>query len=204
MRDKNLNQIQFNIQLERKIKSSFLTDEKFLTRPVFVTPTRCLDPEEFSISYPRNFRLLRTLSIVQWFFPSSLHWRVFLDLKEKSFSFLNRKQRLEIQILLSSKEDCLKYLYRTERYSGSEIFGNFLGNDLRELEKVLRIKRKRYPKSWKKIQRCEYKDKGSRRPVHLWREKFDYSFTEYQNEKEKENLLLQRTLDRILLIIRES
>lgn len=201
MRDKNLNLKQFNIQLERNVKKSFLTNDRFLTRPVFVTPTRCIDPTEVKIVYPRDFRLLRILFISHWYYPEVLFWRIHLDLEEFSLSQLNKKQKLELRILLSSKENMEKYLYRTKRYSSSELFGNILGNDLRDLEKFLEFHKIKHSKPRRLVRRRGYKDKGSRRPSHQWKEKYDISFIEYQNELEKENLKLHKLLKRILLIL---
>jgi hypothetical protein len=203
MRDKNLNQKQFNIQLERKIHQGNQFDEKFLTRPVFVTPTRPIDPEEVRIYYPRNFRLIRCLCIVFWYFPENLHWRILLDLKDFSFSHFNKKQRIEIQILLSSKENMEKYLFRTERYSGAEIFGNILGNDLQELNKELRFQRLRPGPPRRTIRRRGYKDKGSRRPDHQWLPREDFSLREKQLSLEKDRYLTIKIIKRILEILRE-
>jgi hypothetical protein len=88
-------------------------------------------------------------------------------LEEQSFSFLNDKQKIELTILLSSKENMIKYLYLTRRYSGNEIFGNILGNDLKDLSKKFVVSRKFYPKPRKKIFRRGPKDKGSRRVISL-------------------------------------
>jgi hypothetical protein len=57
----------------------------------------------------------------------------------------------------------LKYLYLTERYTGSEIFGNILGNDLKDLCRKMKILRRTYPRPVKKVWRRGPKDKGSRR-----------------------------------------
>lgn len=205
MRDKNLNLNKFNIQLEKNVKSRCkLCDDKFLTRPVFVSPTLPVDPEDVIILYPKSYRLLRVLAISQWYFTEMLHWRIFLDLKDMSLSHLNKKQRLELAILLSSKENMEKYLYRTERYSGSEIFGNILGNDLQDLLKELKFLRKTKKHPRKTIRRRGYKDKGSRRPSHRWLPRFDYSFTEYQNHRDKDKYLLNKLTKRILLILENN
>jgi hypothetical protein len=113
--------------------------------------------------FPRNYRLLRILCIVLWYFPENNHFLARLQLEEQSFSWLSLKQRIEINLLLDSKETMINYLYLTERYSGNEIFGNFLGNDLKDLSKSLKFYQKNYPKPRRKIFRRGPKDKGSRR-----------------------------------------
>lgn len=203
MRDKNLNLKQFNIQLEKVIFQCKLTDELFLRTPVFDSPTRPIDPETVHIIYPKNYRLIRSLCIISWYLPEMLHWRVLLDLSSKTFSHFNRKQQLEIQLLLSSKENMVTYLYRTKRYTGSQLFGNILGNDLRELEETLKFIRKKYRTPQYPIRRRGYKDKGARKLPHQWLPKFDSTLTEIQLKKEKEALLQQKTINRILKLLSE-
>jgi hypothetical protein len=125
-----------------------------------------------------------------------------LDLKEKTFSQLNQKQRIEIQLLLESKEIMEIYLYETKRYTGSEIFGNILGNDLKDLLKYLKLRRNLKSKP-KRVQRHRgYRDHGSRRPDHQWLPREDYSFTEYQNLKERKLKLQHRTVTVLTEILR--
>lgn len=200
MRDKNLTLSQFNIQLEKSLRRVPL-DDWFLANHVLDSPTLLLDSERYRIIYPKDFRLLRALTILQWTFPESLHWRIWLDLDSMNFSWLNKKQKLEIQVLLCSQEFCSKYLFLTTRYSGNEIFGNFLKNDMLDLLKVLKVRRKVIRPPKRKVRRRGYQDHGSRRPDHKWLPRFDYSFSENQNEKELENLKLQRTLSRVLSIL---
>lgn len=206
MRDRiNQNQAQFNIQLEETVKKNLSSYDKFLTRPVFVSPT-LLNTENFHlieerISYPREFRLLRTLSIVQWYFPEELHWRVHLDLENFSFSWLNREQKVELSILLSSKENMKKFLFETEFCTSNEIFGNIIGNDLKDLFKVFKISQKKifnFGPIRVPIRRRGYKDKGSRRPSHKWIETSDFSFTDYQNQLEEERKLTHDLIQQLL------
>lgn len=194
MRDRNLTLIQLNIQLEKNLNLEFPRIQKVLTEAVFVTPTLL---EEFQISYPRNFRLLRTLSIIQWYLPEVYHYRIWLDLSEMNFNWLSLKQKIEIKIYLSNKTNCLIYLKESKRFTGNELFGNILKNDLSELKKVLKLSKKSR-KVEIPIWRRGYKDKGSRRPSEKWLPDFDFSFTEYQNIKERKSTLLDKTIYRIL------
>lgn len=186
MRDKNLTLKSFSIQLEENFLRVDQLERKSPTRQVFDTPTLLLDNSEVLISYPRNFRLMRVLSIVQWYFPENLHWRVLLDLQEMGFKHFNRKQRIELNILLSSRKNCEYYLYETKRYSGNEIFGNFLRNDLKDLYREMRISKKvkKYPK--RPVRRRGYKDHGARRPDDRWLPSKDFSLTEEQVRLEQE------------------
>jgi hypothetical protein len=201
MRDKNLSLETFSIQLEKTVNRVCQLGHRFPTCTVLDSPTRLLTSEEISISYPRNFRLIRTLSIIQWYLPEDLHWRIFLDLKEEKFSQFNFKQKVELDILLSSKENCEFFLYETKRYSSSEIFGNILGNDLRELNKTLKISRRRKRKPLKAVRRRGYKDHGTRRPSDRWLPTDDFSLTIEQNSLENfqdhYNSLIKRLLSLI-------
>lgn len=166
MRDRNLSFKQFHILLEKNILRNL---NKFETGRITFSQELSLEFRPFSlhaellVKYPRDFRSLRTLSIVQWYFPETLHFLVFLSLKEKEFSWLSWKQQIELSLLLDSKEVMEKFLFLTERYTGNEIFGNILGNDLKELLREMKISRRFYPKPRRKVWRRGPKDKGSRR-----------------------------------------
>lgn len=199
MRDKNLTYQKFNIQLEKIGEKGLPSLHRFLRERVVVTPTLL---EEFYLVYPKDFRLLRALSIVQWYLPEEFHYRIWLDLTDMTFSHLNDKQNLELRILLTSKEICQKYLYETNRYTGNEIFGNILNNDLRDLEKILKVK-KRSTKIRKTQRRRGYNDHGSRKPSEKWLPSSDFTFTEYHLRKERKLKLHNQTYSRILKTLRD-
>jgi hypothetical protein len=125
-----------------------------------------------------------------------------LDLEESSFSWLNKEQKVQLSILISSKENMEKFLFETNSCTGSEIFGNYLNNDLKDLMKLLNSSREikvfDLPSVVKPIRRRGYKDKGSRRPAHRWLAKYDFSFTEYQLQLEEEKLLTQQLIQTFL------
>jgi len=202
MRDKNLHPQQFYIQFEKKLKRVLTQSERFLRTAVSDSPTT-LDSTVISISYPRTFREIRALAVAQWFFPENLHWRILLDLQEKNFNQFNLHQRLELSLYLDSKEIALKYLYETKRYSSYEIFGNFLGNDLNQALKSLRITEKRSRKPVRNTRVRGYRDKGGRKPAHKWLPSNDFLLTEHQNEVERRNYLLFKTSIRLKEILRE-
>lgn len=115
---------------------------------------------------------------------------------------MNQKQRIEILILLNSKESTLRYLHRTKRYTSHEIFGNIINEGLKVLKnlpcyhrstKVIFAKRKR-----------GYDDKGSQRPKEKWLPSHDILFTTEQNYKEKKSNLRLQTVSRILKILEDS
>lgn len=174
----------FCFNVERQIKAILLKDERLLRTAVSASPKCPINSEEV-IRIPKDFRRLRALVISQWFFEENLHWKFYLRLWElRKFPNLNEKQKMEISVLLESKEICLRYLWVSERYSGREIFGNLLGNDLRDSIKILRTKEKE-PRPKKKIRHRGYRDKGSLRPIHRWLENSDWSLTKIQQQKER-------------------
>jgi hypothetical protein len=216
MRDRNhLTQTEFNIQLTKSIfQNSYfkiiLKQEEYFSHKSSLWSS---DPEipnsSFEVRIPRDFRLLRALSISQWFFPEELHFLYYLRLEEENFNRFNRKQQIELSILLSSKENCLKYLFLTERYSSNEIFGNFLGNDLKDLRGETKILFIPQSKARKKIFRRGPKDKGSRRSdssVRIIQEEEEKDI--WLKEKEillnKKRKLLLQTCHRIQLILENN
>jgi hypothetical protein len=195
MRDRNLpSPEQFNIQLEKTVLRSLTTDDRFSRTPVSDSPT-LLDDREFAFSYSRSFRELRSLCIVQWYLPEMYHWRIWSDLDEMNFNWLNWKQEVILRILLTSKETCLVYLYSSQSFSSEELFGNILRTDIKDTLRSLKIRRKGY-KLIPLVYRRGYRDKGARKPDHKWLPREDAIFTIEQNDLEKKRnfylLLFQR------------
>lgn len=195
MRDKNLNYQMFHIQFKKNLLDK-LQSNRFLRSAVAITPTFL---ESQDIIYPRKFRLLRALAILQWYLPDTLHWRILLDLLEMKLSFLNEKQILEIEILSSSETNMLKFLYETRRYTSHEIFGNILQDCLECLESLKLIPRSR--KVSKTQRKRGYDDKGTRKPDWKWLPSSDFLWTEEQNRQERKLDLHTKTLNRILLTL---
>lgn len=172
MRDRNQStQNQFNIQLRRKVTSSDFY-EKILKQEEYFSHKTCLwrsDPgnvftnAEFKLTIPNSYRLVRSLIISHWYFPENIYFLYHIELENQNFSKFNTKQQIEIQILLSSKENCEKFLFLTERYTGNEIFGNILGNDLKFLSNLLKLRMVQPNRPVEKVYRRGPKDKGSRR-----------------------------------------
>lgn len=211
MRDRNLPYKQFNIQLEKTILQNF---QNFETRRISFSQELSFEFRPYSlhrspeIILPKDYRLLRVLSIIQWYLPENFHFLVYLKLKEQTFTWLSQKQQIEIQLFLDSKESCVTYLYLTERYTGNEIFGNILNNDLRDLYSRLKVLRIYYPKPKDKVYRRGPKDKGSRRldsSISIISEEVQRDvFLQIEELKRcKRKFLLQSTINKILLILRD-
>lgn len=165
MRDRNQTFQNFRIQLEKVISSNFNKIEN--RKRVKFSHGLSLEFRPYSLhreivfKYRRNFRTLRLLSIVHWYLPEEFLFLLHLDLEERDLSHLNPKQKLEIKILLQSRNICERYLFLTQRYTGSEIFGNILGNDFQEVFKNFNYRLSSNPIPRKKIYRRGPKDYGT-------------------------------------------
>lgn len=212
MRDRNLPYNQFHIQLERTILRNF---KNFETRRITFSQELSFEfrpytlHRELQVTLPKDFRLLRVLAITQWYLPENFHFLVYIKLKEQSFSWLTEKQRIELELYLDSKESMVKYLYLTKRYTGNEIFGNILGNDLRDLSRKLKVFRIKYPEPAEKVYRRGPKDKGSRRvnsSSSIIQEEIQRDvFILLEEEKRvKKKIQTQSTINLILKILRNS
>lgn len=187
---------EFHIQLWKKV-TSLSQEIKIPSLPVSDTPT-LLDQDVWKVRYPRSFKEIISLIIVQWRFPSTLHWRVLLDLSEMNFSWLNSYQRIVIKILLDSEISCEKFLYYSKDFSGWRIFGNLLGNDFRDMKFSFKISRRKLKPPTPSVWRRGYRDKGSRIPDHQWKEKVDFSFTSEMQQIESRRTIEHKTISYIL------
>lgn len=180
MRDKNLNFIQFWQSAEQQLTKQANHFSKDRRTSVIDSPTFLQD---YDLVIPRKFNELRSLCvIVHYINEDSLKWKLRLDL-EKAITRFDSKKVLELELLLKSKESMLVFLFETNRYTSHEIFGNIIGMCAKNLQLV---KFKRISTKVRRSQRKRgYDDKGSLRPTEKWLERFDWSFTEAQNEKEK-------------------
>lgn len=191
MRDKNLSFIQFCQQVEKFVERKLQLPE-LLRTTVIDSPTF---PDQFTIVYPRKFKDLQGLTLIHWWLPEKLMWEIHLGLWELSLNHLNEKQKIEIKLMLSSREICLKYLYKTERYTSHEIFGNLLMSGVKTMKYLRLFKRST---KVKRVQRKRgYDDKGSLRPTEKWLPDFDFTLTALQNEKEKINTRRYKIINRL-------
>ena len=215
MRDRNhLDLLQFNIQLTKTVLRSKLyqdieKQEEYFSHKSSLWRSDTKTPNsEFRVIIPKDFRLLRALSISIWKFPEKIQVLYRLKLEEQKFSWLNEKQKIELSILLSSEENSVKYLYLTNRYTSSEIFGNLLGNDLNDLKGRIKIIFVRQQRATKKVFRRGPKDKGTRRSDSsvsvIEREiQRDVWVKEEYKIIEKRQILLLQTIHRILQVIED-
>lgn len=192
MRDKNLPYIQFRQQVEDQVRKILTKSTKLRRTPVVATPTR---GTEVFLRLPKKYHLVRGLAILSWWLPETLKFELLIQFQEKSRKF-DTKKDLELKILLHSQESCLRFLFETERYSTHEIFGNLLRDGIEGLETLVWYSRPYHLK--RTIRRRGYNDKGSLRTSDRWTENSDWSFTEAQNRKERNQLILDKSIKFII------
>lgn len=211
MRDrKTLSLEQFHMQLSKRILSSHFIktmrrEEENFSHKCCLWRSDTEHPNSyFDVILPKNYRETRALAISLWYLPENLKFQVLLKLEERNFAHFNQKQMIEIHLLLESQEICEKYLYLTERYTDSEIFGNLLGNDLRDLEKSLKFIFVRQQRARKKVFRRGPKDKGTRRSVSSTiqiriEEELKDVFVQQQNDLYDHKVILRHKVIKLIL-----
>lgn len=181
MRDYLENLNDFNLSVEKSIKQMVLFNDQNLRKQV-------LDNSNFHWESQQFFNLKRInlidsirLSILVWYLPEEISYILRLDLEENLRKFSLEDQFL-LKQFLSSKAEMLLFLQETRLWHTREFFGNVLNRNykLDRYFKIFFLKQK-----IKRTQRKRgYQDHGSRVPDHKKKPKFDWSFTEEQNDLE--------------------
>jgi hypothetical protein len=141
---------------------------------------------------PRSWREYLRLLLVHWYLPEEVFSLVHIELQEMENKFGTDKS-IAAHAILRSEPEMVIYLmesssvYKTER----ELFGDIHTKFSFEKYHFRRLDRR---KPRKKVFRRGYHDQGSRRLPHEQHEaKFDFSFTEKQNQIEEERQTLKDT-----------
>jgi hypothetical protein len=202
MYDKNLTLSQFNIQLSRNLNPTGITEFcqeriKSLQTESLATSDPSAIQQQWNRRYPKDFFSLRTLIVAHYFIEDPLiRFGIKVDLEELSLRHLNRKQQIELKVLLSSKDICLRYLLKTKRYHSNQIFGAFS----EKAAKMAFSKIREYQVSQKpparKVWRRGYRDgKSIHKLPH--QQVTNYALTTEasvaMNRLEQRNLIFQRT-----------
>lgn len=193
MKDVTLSPGQFNIQLERAVRS-------VLDRSEVRQMARLGNPQtpmnlHSKLIWPRGYREIRALLIASWYLPEWLKWEVVLHYNVDfiySLDFENGglEHSLEILLLTSSKEVMVKYLLECSPLSARDLFGNVLGSDLVRALRSISISQS--PKKVKrKVRRRGYQDKGTWKPPDRWTDRYDLTLDRNQLYREKKKLILE-------------
>jgi hypothetical protein len=172
------------VSVEAQIQRASL--DRRLQGPVY---PKCRDLDQLTYdgtTFSRKYLDLIALILLCWYgnifqgFESYILYEVRTYL-EKNLLFP------ELAAACSAKEISLLIICSfSKKYSDRQLFGNILNAD--RLERVVnqvRLKMVNQSRPKRKIRHRGYRDHGSLRPEHLWRETSDWSFTEEQNNREQ-------------------
>lgn len=179
--------------LIRKYEEEFSTKCKVLSTSVSDT-SKVKTHDLTKLRFPRiatKKRELIKLAVIHWYFPADVRFLVRLWLEEHLFA----EYQVELEILLSSKEEALGFLLTSEEWNDSDFWGNVfpVNQPLLPWFATKYVDFQRIPTSKvHKLNTCEYRDKGSKRPSH---DVVKYDFRKLRTEEEIE-------LEAMLLTIR--
>jgi hypothetical protein len=195
MRDMNLQSpIKFYNDIENYIKVR-IPKRIFDLRKLILDNPNFLNTFENNIIFKsKESETILALLFLSWYLPEEIG--VLLRLEIEGKGNFNKRNNILKRIFIHSKENSLNFLYLSQGMHSREFFGNFLRKGLKELEN-LKFLRKKTKKIFKGDRKRGYQDHGSRRPDSKWLPSSDYSFTELQNKKEKEEIKFNKLIDRI-------
>lgn len=197
MKNSKISLKDLDIQLKRNVKHLIPKCSRFHQNPS-LGYSHPGPNSELKIELPKKFRELRALAIVMWYLPEELRFLIQVELQINSPYFLDFENKglensLEILIFSTSKEIMLNYLIIQQEIDPRELFGTILFDDILRAHENFKFYWKVPSKARRKVRRKGYRDQGSRKPDHKWKESFDVTFTEYQKIKEeKEELFFQQ------------
>jgi hypothetical protein len=200
MRDKNqLNpkdlQESIKLYVERKIPERI----KVLRNQIVDDPNFLLDFQNRLFLPKFKTQSLLSLAFLSWYIPEEIGVLLRLELQEYE-KIMNKKDKILLRIFLSSYIDSITFIEESDRWHSRDFFGNFLKSGLEDL---CRVKFKGKSRKVRKSQRKRgYHDHGSRRPDSKWLPSFDFTFTQKQNQKEKDENHLDNLTNRVQRILR--
>jgi hypothetical protein len=201
MRDKNLSYLVFEQQFDKESKRRFQSSKskiKILRDAVIDSPTFLSD---FEVVLPSDYRRIRGLCLYWERLPEILRYEVFL-LLENRIKYFDTKKQKELIFLMNLK--CRNiFLFKSQRFTSHQIFGNFLQDGV---EALIQLKLRKKSTTINLPQRKRgYDDKGTLRSYDIWMDKWkpssDFSLTEAQNEKERKQNRHWRSVELIFSIL---
>lgn len=160
MRDYELSPQKFNAQLENQIYQVRDKLSELLSR---ISP---IEKQGFQNCYRlsrRDDKFYVNLAILSWYIPQEVGMLLRMQISER----IHNKESEWIELLLSSKAQCLIFLQETTLWHSRDFFGNIL--NLREMRKTLEAVHPRF-ESKQKVKKPEfrrgYRDKGSLKFSH--------------------------------------
>jgi len=167
----------------RKVLQSQAEDwSKVLKSNVLATST--LRNDQFFLKRPKKWKEYLRLVMIHWYLPDESRALVHSELEELENKF-GTENSIIAHIMLSSEPEMIIYILESNVFNNERALFGFINTPFKFKDYYFFIYRPR--KAKRKVRRRGYKDHGSRRLPHEQHEaKYDYSFTELQNQIEEE------------------
>lgn len=155
---------------------------KVLRSDVLVAST--LRNDQTFLKRPKKWKQYLRLLMVHWYLPDESFALVHLELEELENKF-GTENSIIAHIMLSSEPEMLIYILESNVFNNERALFGFINEPFRFQDYYFYLFRPR--RARRLVRRRGYKDHGSRRLPHEQHEaKYDYSFTELQNQIEEE------------------
>jgi hypothetical protein len=187
MRDIEFSPQEFNAQLENQIYRVHAKLSELLSR---ISPIEKQGFQNCYRFYRKDNRFYVNLSILSWYIPQEIGCLLRLQISEE----IQNTESEWLEILLTSKAQCLIFLQETTLWHTRDFFGNIL--NLEETRKTLEAIRPRF-ESKQKVKKPEfrrgYRDKGSLKFSHehhsFWDSRKEHLDLERQRQSRHDSLL---------------
>lgn len=195
-----LEQLDSNIEKFLMSQSEFQKRVSWLKNQVLVSPTMEIQKYDFTkLVWPRGLSLNERIfiGVFSWYLPEEVRFAFHFALEENwGGDFKEVKE-----VLLLSKRTALGYLLVQDRFNEFDLFGNILSKNstiLRNFRLVRFQEIKQSRKGIKRINFCDYKDKGSCRPDSNPEPVYDYRKLLTVDQLIERELALQAAVEALL------
>lgn len=190
MRDKFFNKENFAELIRINLSKESLDRIETLRNHVVDNPNFL---SENYLVLPYKLRSIQALAFSSWWISEEIGVLLREEIRDRRVKSLNLEDQVLIELFLESKELSIQFVNETTLWHSRDFFGNFL------FEVNLRLSRLRFRRISTKVvypkRKRGYHDHGSRVPDSKWLPKFDYSFTEEQNQIEEERQSQEDTIN---------
>lgn len=171
----NLSFESLDLQLQKFVDEcpQLLEKIKELRDLVLVNPTKNNKYDLTGLTWNSNFELNEKilLGILHWYFPEELRFTFNLELDR-----IWGNDYIEYKVILISKKVALGFLLVQDRWNEFDFFGNILkAKTLRKFWSLrFKISDSQKTGKFRKLNFCDYKDKGSKPPDHQREPVYNY------------------------------
>lgn len=169
-------------ELRKVLHSQAEEWSKVLRSNVLATST--LRNDQIFLKRPRKWKQYLRLIMVHWYLPDESRVLVHLELEELENKF-GTENSIIAHMMLNSEPEMILYILESNVFNNERALFGYINEPFKYRDFYFYIHRPR--KAKRTVRRRGYKDHGSRRLPHEQHEaKYDYSFTELQNQIEEE------------------